>query len=337
MEEQRNTGTRLLEIVKTQTRMVEDPRISAAAMGVFVTLVKFANNHTSKCYPSHKTLLMMTGIKSKSTLIKHLNLLRENGYIAITSRKTENRSNLYEIILDGAGGKASTSQKDRKSGVQKSNLGGANFSKPGVQNLDTELDLEKLTKTELSLSGTHDKPDPQPVQHKKERVDLDCSVKEGRVAPMQASRPEPVDRAALEEGRQINEALRKNHQSPDPQVLASARAFLSKHGHAKADRPLTSEEVLKFMRSGRWKLPSKEELEDLIDDLVSTMSAEKFKAASKQVRRSYKPFWREAPTFQSFINAAEDVKTAPVGKTEDSYGQLIGQLQLNLRTCEMYA
>lgn len=338
MEEQRKAGAKLLEIIKTQTRMVEDPRISAAAMGVFITLVKFANNHTGQCYPSHKTLMLKTGIKSKSTLIKHLNLLRETGYIVITSGRSENRSNLYEVILNGAGAAGSALPDNRNLGVQKSNSEGSNFSRLGVQNLNTELDLNKLTKTDLSLSNTsHDKPDPRPIRRRKERVSLDCAVKDGRVTPKPAPQAEAVDRAALEEGWQLNEALRKNHQSPDPQVLASARAYLSKYGHQSADRPLTPEEVLKFMRSGRWKLPSQEELEDLIDDLVSTMSSEKFKAASKAVRQGYLHYWSEPPTYQCFVKAAKKVEASPAGKPDDLYGQLIGQLKLNVKVCEMYA
>lgn len=337
MTEQRKTRSSLLRRVKLQNMMVADLRIPAATMGVFFTLASHADNDTGKCYPSHATLQRLTGIRSKTTLLKHLSLLCETGYIEIESGRAAKKSNYYTIIFDGPVTASSAQAAIGDQSGKKMNAEGSNFSKPSSKKMDTELTSDKLTK--LKLSMTAPKPDEaELVQSRKERGSLDCAVKDGRVTPKQAPRQDPVDRAALAEGRQINEALRKNHQAPDPQVLASARAYLSKYGHEKpGDRPLTPEEVLKFMGSGRWKLPSQEELEDLIDDLVSTISSEKFKAASKQVRRSYKHFWREPPTFQSFINAAEEVKTAPVGKPDDPYAQLIGQLKLNLRTCEMYA
>jgi len=71
---------------------------------IFITLCRFANNETRKCYPSIKVLKEKTSIKSRTTIIKYIKTLEEKKLIIINKHKNKSGydNNEYFICsLDG--------------------------------------------------------------------------------------------------------------------------------------------------------------------------------------------------------------------------------------------
>ena len=62
---------------------------------LYMTLARYANNE-GKCFPSQETLLKVTGLKDKRTIIKYISNLEKKKLLKI--EKNKGRSNIYKLL-----------------------------------------------------------------------------------------------------------------------------------------------------------------------------------------------------------------------------------------------
>lgn len=101
-----------------------DQELPANQKLVLIGLANYAN-HEYTCWPSHKTLMKLSGIRSRQTIIKCLDSLEDRGLISKKGRiksTGEQTSNSYKLHC--------------KTGVQEMDRGGLKNGQGGVQNLD---------------------------------------------------------------------------------------------------------------------------------------------------------------------------------------------------------
>ena len=332
--EQKETSSFLLAR-KTLKRVVEDTRLPHTAIAIWATLLSFSNNTTGKCNPSHKTLMKLTQIKSKATLLKYLKLLRETGYILVDSGRQEHRSNLYVVkFFDD---RQSASEKTEVGlnhctpvdetpppTVQSMNFTGANGCTEGVQQMNTELNSSNYTQTKSTkppATASTPRKEVVPQQGRGESEDFeDPKAEELRKNP-----------AFLEKLKSLSYHLGANVQGYEQAAMAQAKSVLAKYAHLFQDRPLHTTEVTAFLEgfyaSMNWDAPTAEETKDLVDNLVSTMSYRQFKAACKGLQLTFQPHWKIPPTFQSFVKALKEGQG-------DSLEKLMSALKTNVGICE---
>lgn len=332
MEEQKKAEkSSFLLARKTLKRVVEDPRLPHTAIALWATLLSFSNNTTGKCNPSHRRLMKDTQIKSKATLLKYLKLLKDTGYILIDSGRKEKKSNDYLVkllddheALEGAEGFIHCTLKDENPSprVQTMTSEGVNGCTSRVQSMNTELDSSNYTH---SNSAKRPAPTPTktvvPQQGREVRVDFeDPKAEELRKNP-----------TFLEKLKALSYHLGSNVQGYEPLAMRKAKDMLVSYGHLFTDRPLHTTEVTDFLEafyaSRKWKAPVFEEVRELVDNLVSTMSYSRFKVACDHLESTYQPHWQIPPNFQAFVKAAKEGQGDEVLK-------LMLALRNNIAICE---
>ena len=83
--------------------VMEDESLKASDKSVYAVLCMYADNSTSECWPSRKTIMKKAGISDHS-LRKSLRKLQDAGYILVEERTNYagQATNLY-ILLDISG------------------------------------------------------------------------------------------------------------------------------------------------------------------------------------------------------------------------------------------
>ena len=86
--------------IKHLKRIMEEENLSKNAKTVL--LLFFAmKNKTNSCFPSYPTIMVMTGIGSKSTISKAISELEEKSLINVTRERINNsavrKSNRYQL------------------------------------------------------------------------------------------------------------------------------------------------------------------------------------------------------------------------------------------------
>lgn len=92
---------RTTPFVMVTRAVIEDKSLKASDKSLYSVLCLYADNKTSDCYPSKRTLMEVAGMSDKA-FRNSLQTLEEKGYIEIIKRYDENGrqlSNRY-ILLD---------------------------------------------------------------------------------------------------------------------------------------------------------------------------------------------------------------------------------------------
>src|SRR5699024_11510940 len=92
---------RSVEFVMGTRKVIEDRSLKASDKSLYMALCFYADNKTSECFPSRKTLWETAGISDK-TFRKSLDTLKDKGYIDVVNRYRKDggrMSNTY-ILLD---------------------------------------------------------------------------------------------------------------------------------------------------------------------------------------------------------------------------------------------
>ncbi|QFT99969.1 hypothetical protein FIU85_21795 (plasmid) [Roseovarius sp. THAF8] len=331
---------------------------------LFFILLEFINNQTGECFPSLETLSKETRIKSRTTLLKHLNTLERLGYIRIHSGKTRKSVNTYTVLLGNAEQGNPQDQVSSKwtskasSGVQQLDTSAdqvSNHCDPGVQSMDRELTQVNLDSPSIPQTGDLDaeqgereidifsedqEAKPEPVHQQSDTAGQGATVHHLPLTRKRWIPSKPRIEEISKEDREmislLNHHFGGNIQNPDRQAIHVAKELLAKYaGLDTTPEKLDADDVEAWIErfwseKGLRKL-SPEAAHGLANGLVEKLTPAQFQVACQKIKAGWQPYWRNAPSLQSIIDAGTNSPAAQGSSDAGRIRMLQGLLDVCLR------
>lgn len=345
--------------LRKDERLVEQGPIT-----LFFILLEFIDNQTGECFPSLETLSKETRIKSRTTLLKHLNTLERLGYIRIQSGKTRKSVNTYTVLLGHAeqGNPDDQVSKNWTSkaslSVQQMDTSGnqvSNYCHPGVQQMNTELTQVNLDspsiphtadldaeqgEREIDIFSEDQEAKPEPDHLKSDTAGQGATVHHLPLTRKKWIPSKPRIEEISKEDREmislLNHHFGGNIQNPDRQAITLAKEMLAKY----ADLDTTPEKldagdaeawIERFWSEKGLRKLSPEAARALADGLVEKLTPAQFQAACEKIEAGWQPYWRNAPSLQSIIDAGTKSPAAQGNSDAGRIRMLQGLLDVCLR------